>query len=264
MIGVFDSGLGGLTAVKEIRRLMPYEDLVYFGDTGRVPYGTRSKETITKYALQDVRFLSGFSPKAVLVACGTVSSTALETIREQFHFPIVGVVEGAAEMAAQQTKNGSIGVVGTSATIQSGAYARILKAINPSLRITEIACPLFVPLVENGFVQPDDPITLLACERYLADIRTAGCDTLILGCTHYPLIAPAITKTLPGVKLISAGAESARMLQQTLAGAGLLSAGKGHAEYYISDDPHAFAKSAKLFLGADVNERVHQIDIEKY
>ncbi|MCI8589209.1 MAG: glutamate racemase [Clostridiales bacterium] len=273
MIGIFDSGLGGLTAVKEIRRLLPYEDLVYFGDTGRVPYGTRSKETIIKYAAQDVRFLAEFSPKAVLVACGTVSSTAMEEIRDLFDFPLIGVVEGAAEAAAKQTVNGKIGVIGTSATIKSGAYTKKLKEISSQFVITERACPLFVPLVENGFVGVDDSITRLACEHYLADLRAAGCDTLILGCTHYPLIAKTIAKTLPDVKLISSGAESARKLQEKLSTLGKLADNSnsscssncyGKISYYVSDDIESFSQSASLYLGADMDGKVHRVDIEKY
>lgn len=273
MIGIFDSGLGGLTAVKEIRRLLPDEDLIYFGDTGRVPYGTRSKETIIKYAAQDVRFLSEFSPKAVLVACGTVSSTAMEEIKDQFPFPLIGVVEGAVEAAAGQTVNGKIGVIGTSATINSHAYATRLKEINSEFEIIEKACPLFVPLVESGFVGADDPITALACEHYLADFRIADCDTLILGCTHYPLIANSIAKTLPGVRLISSGAESARKLREELRKAESLADCRhsaacnqsgGKIEYYVSDDITSFAQSASLYLGADMDGKVHRVEIEKY
>lgn len=268
MIGIFDSGLGGLTAVKEIRRLLPDENLVYLGDTGRVPYGTKSKETIIKYAAQDVRFLSSFSPKAVLVACGTVSSTAMNEIKDQFPFPLIGVVEGAVEAAAQQTINGKIGVIGTSATIKSGAYVKKLKEIDQNFDITEKACPLFVPLVESGFVGVDDPITELVCERYLSKIRKAGCDTLILGCTHYPLLAKTIAKTLPGVRLISSGAESARKLREQLSSLGRLANRDdqcgGQISYYVSDDIESFAQSARLYLGADMDGKVHRVEIEKY
>lgn len=264
MIGIFDSGLGGLTALKEIRKLLPHEDIVYFGDTGRVPYGTKSRDTIVRYAMQDVRFLSQFSPKAVLVACGTVSSGAMTELHESFDTPIIGVVEATAQAAADATKNGKIGVIGTSATIKSGSYTKWLKEINSSLEITEQACPLFVSLVENGFIEDGDEITHLTCEKYLAPIRDAGCDTLILGCTHYPIIAHEIARTLPGVTLISSGRESARMLAHELEVRGLLGGGEGKAVYYVSDDTEGFSKNARIFLGEDIDGDVHFADIGKY
>ena len=184
MIGIFDSGLGGLTAYREVRRLLPDEDIVYFGDTGRVPYGTRSKETITKYALQDMRFLMTRQLDAVLVACGTVTSTAIDVLRASWDIPIIGVIDGAAVTAVRLTKNKKIGVVATSATITSHSFKKKLAGLDPELEITERACPLFVPLVESGFISEDDEVTRLVAERYLADIKADGCDTMILGCTH--------------------------------------------------------------------------------
>ena len=264
MIGIFDSGLGGLTALKELKEILPGEDLVYFGDTGRVPYGTKSRETIVRYALQDVRFLRGFSPEAILVACGTVSSGAMKELRESFDFPIIGVVEATARSAANVTKNGKIGVIGTSATIRSGSYTTQLKKINPDLEITEKACPLFVSLVESGFITDGDEVTRLTCERYLAPIREAGCDTLILGCTHYPIIAHEISKALPGVALISSGKEGALMLREILEKNELKGRGNGKINYYVSDDPEGFSQNAHIFLGDNIGGDVKVVDIEKY
>lgn len=264
MIGIFDSGLGGLTALKELREILPNEDIVYFGDTGRVPYGTKSRETIVRYALQDVRFLRGFSPEAVLVACGTVSSGAMTELRESFDFPIVGVVEATARSAANVTKNGKIGVIGTSATIKSGSYTAMLKKINPELEITEKACPLFVSLVESGFIKEGDEITRLTCERYLSPIREAGCDTLILGCTHYPIIAHEISAVLPNVTLVSSGKEGALMLKETLEKNNLVRNGSGKTSYYVSDDADGFSRNAHIFLGDSIGGEVRVADIEKY
>lgn len=265
MIAVFDSGLGGLTAVKELRAILPRENMVYFGDTARVPYGTRTPEIITSYAMQDIRFLLNFEPKAILAACGTVSSTAIDALRANFDLPILGVVEATARAAAVATRCGKVGIIGTATTIASGAYSRVLAEIDANIRITEVACPLFVPLVENGFTDPDDPITRMTCERYLAPIRDAGCDTLILGCTHYPIIAHHIAACLPGVRLINSGEQSALALRALLAERGLLNDdGDGSVDYYVSDNTAGFASGAALFLGEAVDTAVHRVDITKY
>ena len=195
MIGIFDSGLGGLTALKEVRRLIPGEDIVYFGDTGRVPYGSRSRETIIKYALQDMNFLMSKKVDAVLIACGTVSSTAIGVIRAEYpETPILGVVDSAAREAVRITGNKKIGVIATATTIGSGAFRKKLLEADPGVQVYETACPLFVPLVENGFISDDDEVVRLVAERYLADIKASGADTLILGCTHYPIITGVISK----------------------------------------------------------------------
>lgn len=264
MIGIFDSGLGGLTALKEIRSLLPDEDYVYFGDTGRVPYGTRTPETIIRYAMQDVRFLLTFRPKAILAACGTVSSTAMAELTAAFDIPIIGVVESTARAAADATKNGKIGIIGTSATIKSGSYAKVLRIIDPAIEFTEVACPLFVPLVENGFTAPDDEIARLTCERYLAPVKEAECDTLILGCTHYPILSSHISRALPGVTLISSGAQSAAALKNALTEKGLTCAGRGSVSYYVSDNADGFAEQARIFLGEEIEQSVEKVDIAKY
>lgn len=184
-IGVFDSGLGGLTAVRELARLMPEEDLIYFGDTGRVPYGGRSQDTITTYARQDVRFLRSFDPKAIVIACGTVSTIALDVLRRENDIPVFGVVGPAVRAAARLAKDGPVGLIGTKATIRSGAYERALARLRSELQVCSEACPLFVPLVETGDSAPASVIETVAAE-YLAPMKGAGVDTLILGCTHYP------------------------------------------------------------------------------
>ena len=269
-VGVFDSGLGGLSAVREIRALLPHESLVYFGDTGRVPYGTRSRETIRRYAAQDIRFLLSHADcKAVVVACGTVSANALDALRTDNDVPIIGVIDPAVDAAVRATKNGRIGVIATPSTISSGAYERALHAKNPDLSVTGCACALFVPLVENGFVDPDDPIPLLTAERYLAPIKDCGADTLILGCTHYPLLSAVISRVLPGVTLIDTGREAAHSLSALLSENGLLADTEDApvSRFYVSDEPHNFARAAQRFLGLAEHEplpEVGRVNIEEY
>ena len=195
-IGVFDSGLGGLTSVRELRRLLPGEDIVYFGDTGRVPYGSRSREIILQYARQDIAFLLSQNVKCIVAACGTVSSTYPSEEAAKLPVPYMGVVSSAARRAARATRNRRIGVIGTSATIRSHSYEQILRRLVPGAEITARACPLFVSLVENGYVDGSAPdcqqVTRLVIAQYLQEVREAGVDTLILGCTHYPLLAGMI------------------------------------------------------------------------
>lgn len=260
MIGVFDSGMGGLTAIKQIVKMMPQEDIIYFGDTGRVPYGTRSKDTIIKYACQDVRFLLSKKVDAVLIACGTVSANAINVLRSEFDVPIFGVVEAAAERACELTKNGRVGIIGTNATVKSNAYVEHIKGIRDDVETVSTPCPLFVPLVENGFTDPEDQITYLTAEKYLSDIKSFGADTLILGCTHYPIIAPIISKVLPGASLINTGAEAAKRLFRVIKPSG----GSGRVEYYVSDDVESFKAAASTFLEMPVGDNVFKVDIEKY
>ena len=198
-IGVFDSGLGGLTTVRELCRLLPEEDIVYFGDTGRVPYGSRSRETIVKYARQDVAFLRTFDLKTIVIACGTVSTTALDVLAAENPIPVLGVVAPAARAAARATRSGSIGLIGTQASIRSGAYERLIRAENPAARVLAQPCPLFVPLVENGRFRPGDVVIETVAAEYLAPLKEAGVDTLVLGCTHYPLLEKVIGALGPGV-----------------------------------------------------------------
>lgn len=264
-IGVFDSGLGGLTAVKEIMRLLPHENIVYFGDTSRVPYGTRSKETILKYTHSDINFLLSRDVKMIVIACGTASSAALPEINREFDVPIFGVVEAGASRAASVTKNNRIGIIGTPATIKSGAYTKYIREFNPSAEVFENACPLFVPLVENGHF--DTAVTKLVVDEYLHDIRDAGVDTLILGCTHYPLLSNAIKRYMgEGVTLISPGEEVAKRIKTAM------SADTAHGEtsdtaeysYFVSDSVDNFEELGSIFLETKIDGKVSKIDIEKY
>ena len=265
-IGVFDSGLGGLTAVKELMRLLPNEHILYFGDTGRVPYGTRGRDIIRHYAKQDMNFLMQHDVKAVLAACGTVSSVASD-IGGSLSVPYIDVLRPTARAAVNQTKNGRIGIIGTSATIASGSYRREIHKIDPNIEVFEQACPLFVPLVENAFVAPQDEVTRLVAQRYLAAIREKGVDTLFLGCTHYPIISPTIRSMMGrGVTLINSGREAAAGCLEILKENDLLCGADSRAEYqyYVSDDTDSFFHVAELFLGQSVQGKVERIDIERY
>ena len=264
-IGVFDSGLGGLTAVRELKHLLPGEDIVYFGDTGRVPYGSRSRDTIIKYARQDVAFLRTFDLKAIVIACGTVSTTALDLLSAENPIPILGVVEPAAAAAAHATKNGRIGLIGTQASIRSGAYERCIARENPEAQVFAQACPLFVPLVENGRIHRGDVVIETVVAEYLTPLKEAGVDTLVLGCTHYPLLGEVIGDFMgPGVTLISAGGEGARAVARRLTQDNALARReKGSARYFVSDTVDDFARLATAFLREEVAGQVEQVDIEK-
>ena len=265
-IGVFDSGLGGLTAVKRIMEELPKESIVYFGDTGRVPYGTRSEETIIKYSKSDVNFLLSKDVKVIVVACGTVSSVALPYIRETVGVPIIGVVSAAAAAAVSATKNKKIGIIGTSGTIKSCAYERYIKKSDEGIQTFSKACPLFVPLVENGHF--DTMVAELVTEEYLSGIKESGVDTLILGCTHYPLLKNTISRFMgSGVTLIDAGAEVAKELKRLLSEMDLC-AEAGEKEnafsYYVSDNVDGFEVLGGTFLERTICGKVEKIDIEKY
>ena len=266
-IGVFDSGLGGLTALRELSRLLPREELIYFGDTGRVPYGSRSRETIIKYARQDVAFLRSFQPKAIVIACGTVSTTAMEILAQENRIPVLGVVEPAAAAAAQASRNGKIGLIGTEASIRSGAYEEALAQLRPQAQVMSLACPLFVPLVENGRFRPGDKVAELVVEEYLSGMRRAGVDTLVLGCTHYPLLAELIGDFMgPEVALIDVGRTCADAVAGRLADMDALSAAgrTGESRYYVSDSAEDFSRLASVFLRRDVEEAVTQVEIWNY
>ena len=266
-IGVFDSGLGGLTAVKELHALLPAEEIIYFGDTGRVPYGTRGRDTIIKYVRQDIHFLLEHHVKAVVVACGTASSVALPAIREDYEIPLCGVIEHAAAAAARATKNQKVAVMGTAATIGSGAYERELLVRNSGLSIQSTAAPLLVPLVENGRFGRDDPVARLVLEEYLAPALAFGADTLILGCTHYPLLRDLVSDIAPGLRLINPGAVTAQAVARMLRESGLLReapAGEGHITCFVSDDPTSFAQNADRFLGGPIATPVRRVEIERY
>lgn len=265
-IGVFDSGLGGLTAVKELIKVLPNEDIIYFGDTGRVPYGNRSQRAIIKYANDDIAFLNSLGVKMIIVACGTVSSV-LNKVGNNFIIPFTGVIEPTAKAAINSTNNGRIGIIGTTATIKSGAYQNELKKLNPKIQIFEQDCPLFVPLVENGFIEKNNKAAILIAEKYLKNIKESNIDTLILGCTHYPIISEIITYVVgEKVSLINPGKETADLVSNMLKGLNLKSTktSLGTHSFYVSDDVYGFSKNASLFLGKNLNEKVNLVDIESY
>ncbi len=263
MIGIFDSGLGGLTAVEELRKAMPEADFVYFGDTARIPYGTRTVETIRAYALQDCRFLMSQGVTSILVACGTVSTNALDIIRATFPVPVVGVVEGAAKKAAAIASKGKgrVLVLGTPATVKSGAFERDLRK-NGCDSVMSIACPMFVPLAENGYTTVKHIPALEIAREYLTPALDFEPDAVILGCTHYPLLSEVISYFLPHSVLVSSGAEAVAELKAKLTSRGE-KAGGGKGKYYVSDGLEGFAESARRFLHTPVTD-VTAIDINSY
>lgn len=265
-IGVFDSGLGGLTTVKELLNFLKQENIIYFGDTGRVPYGNRSQDTIKKYALQDASFLLTQNVKMIIAACGTVSSVAAD-LGDKLSVPFTGVVTPTAAAAVSSTYNGKIGVIGTTATIASGAYKREIEKMDSRISVYQQDCPLFVPLVENGFTSTEDPIVQLIVERYLAPIKETDIDTLILGCTHYPILAQAISRFVgERVRLIDSGRETALYAATMLKNKHLLnqSGQKGKASFYVSDKIENFSHLAGIFLGRNMNHTVTHVDIEQF
>lgn len=257
MIGIFDSGLGGLTAYRELHSLLPNEKIIYFGDTGRVPYGTRSHELLMKYARQDINFLRGSGATAILAACGTVSSVVLDELKSEFNIPLIGVVDASVREALAATKNSIIGVIGTGATISSGAFEKKIKANTPDATVISVACPLFVPLVENGYIDRGCEVTRLVAKDYLKKIAAAGADTLILGCTHFPIISEIISDILPNVTLINSGAAAAKEIAAYASETG------GESEFFVSDAPSNFDEVARVFLGGET-VTAKKIDIEKY
>ena len=262
-IGVFDSGLGGLTCVKELMALLPEEPIVYFGDTGRGPYGSKSNETIIKYVRSDIKFLSTFDLKMIVVACGTASAIALPVVKDEVDVPILGVVDNAAKAAVAATKNKKIGIIGTSGSIRSGAYERKIKEQNPEIETVATACPLFVPLVEEGYTKGQ--VAEIVAREYLEKIKQSGADTLILGCTHYPLLKDTIAKVMgEGVTLIDPGMVTAGYVKDYLTKEGLLSHSGGQ-RYFVSDCPDSFERLAEEFLKCDIPDgSIKKINIEEY
>lgn len=265
-IGVFDSGLGGLTAFKELRRLLPHEDIIYFGDTGRLPYGTKSKETIIRYASQDVAFLLQHQVKMVIAACGTVSSNIPENFAESVPVPFTGVVSHACAAACSATKSGHIGVIATPATIKSGAYEKHIHFLSPDIKVTSAHCSLFVPLVESGFIQRDNPVTKLVAEQYLSPLRDAGIDVLILGCTHYPLLSDVIGDFMGNsVTLIDSGRAAAVFSRDFLSSRQMLASpekGSGSNHFFVSDSIEGFSEIASVFLGEAIHGEVSRVSAD--
>jgi len=263
-IGVFDSGLGGLTAVKELSSILPNENIIYLGDTARIPYGSRSKETVTKFALADLNFILKHDVKAVLVACGTISSVALDALRQVSPVPVTGVVNPASVEAVKTTKNGKIAVLATSTTTKSGAYRREISKIAPEIEVFDKACPMFVHLVENGYFSPDKQATRLIVADYLEEVKESGADTVILGCTHYPILRPIIADYLgKGVNLIDSGSAAANVIADYLKNNNLLSEkNNGKREFYVTDEPSGFTALAELFLQSSVADKIKKTELE--
>lgn len=255
-IGVFDSGIGGLTVVREMHRALPHEDLLYLGDTARVPYGTKSPETVTRFACEDTRFLVAKKVKAVVVACNTASAWALPTLQSRFRLPIFGVIVPGARVALEKSRNQRIGVIATAATIRSRSYQVAIAEYNEAAKVFAKACPLLVPLVEEGWL--DHKVTRLVLLDYLQSLRRQRIDTLILGCTHYPLLKKAIQKTVGGkVALVDSAECCARFVGEQLRQAGLLNPRrerKGQIHPYVTDDTAHFEKMADRFLGFPVKQ----------
>lgn len=266
-VGVFDSGVGGLTVAREIIRQLPNEKIVYFGDTARVPYGSKSKENIIKYSRQIIRFLRTKNVKAIVVACNTASAIALEEIRDEIDIPIIGVVKPGAKVAVHNTKNKRVGIIATEATINSNIYTDVIHQADNDITVFGKACPLFVPLVEEGLL--DDPVTVEIASRYLSELKSKDIDTLILGCTHYPLIRKTIGKIMgESVTLVNPAYETAIGLKELL-NTYDIAAGDEHQyesgmyEFYVSDIADKFKKFANSIMPFNI-DHISQINIEKY
>ncbi|MBI4125912.1 MAG: glutamate racemase [Deltaproteobacteria bacterium] len=260
-IGIFDSGVGGLTVFAAIRELMPRESLVYLGDTARLPYGTKSRETVIRYALEDEAFLARHQVKAIVVACNTASAVALDTLREHSTVPVVGVVEPGANAAVAASRGRCIGVIGTTGTIASNAYTDVIKRLEPRATVIAQACPLFVSLVEEGWLT--DEVTWKVAQRYLTPLREAGVDTLVLACTHYPLLKPLIAEVMgQGVALVDSAEAVAEELKRMLEDHSLQTT-SAHAEHhlFVTDLPGAFTHVAARFLGHHLPP-VERVDLE--
>lgn len=264
-IGVFDSGIGGLTVVKSIVESMPNENIIYFGDTAHVPYGTRSKRQVTEYVLQDVEFLNTFDIKAIVIACNTADSIARSKVEELYgDLPVFGVVDPASKRAAETTENGKIGVMATNATIGSHAYDVAIKKYNKEAEVFGMACPLLVPLVENGRFKQGDIVIETVLREYMDPLVEKGVDTVVLGCTHYPLLLDIIKDLYPKLNIISSSAIAASTLKQKLTDDALLSSTQNsERKYFVSDDAEAFLRQALIFMGDELGGSVEQVDLDK-
>ncbi len=266
-IGVFDSGVGGLTVLKELIRRLPYERFVYFGDMARAPYGTKSRETVTRFSKQIVRFLLSLDVKAIVVACNTASAVALDTIEEEYDLPVIGVVKPGAKTAADTTKTGNIGLIGTEATINSGIYEEYLNQYRPDIKLVSKACPLFVSLVEEGCIE--DPVTTEIARRYLKTFKASDIDTLIMGCTHFPMIGDTIQRAAgEHVTLVNPAYETAKTTQIMLEERNMkntedIPVDEEAYRFYVSDAPDRFNRIANLFLPLSISG-ARQISIEEY
>jgi glutamate racemase len=250
-IGIFDSGVGGLTVVKEIMKALPRESIIYLGDTARVPYGIRSPETVLRYSRENARFLISEGIKLLVIACNTSSSVSLQHLRQSLDVPVIGVIEPGARAAVAKTKNGRIAVIGTETTIRSNAYEQAIKAINGSVEVRGIACPLFVPLIEEGWI--DGEVIRLVAERYLSPLKYDNFDTLVLGCTHYPIIKHVIAETVEA-GLIDSAIETAREVKKVLEANDMLnrSGGQPSRRFFVTDAPEKFREMGRRFLGHEL------------
>lgn len=263
-IGVFDSGVGGLTVVKEIINQLPNENIIYFGDTARVPYGTKSPETVTKYSFQNVRFLLTHDVKTIVIACNTASAVSLNSVKKEFELPILGVVRPGAEAASKVTKNEKVGIIGTRATVLSKAYEKAIKALDNDILVTQAACPLFVSLVEEGWLENE--VTYKTAEEYLKIMKNKEIDTLILGCTHFPLLMKTIRKVMgKGVNLVNPALETAKQLKDILKSKDMLrdEALEPEYKYFLSDIETKFEKIANNCLEKKIRD-IEKVDIEQY
>lgn len=263
-IGVFDSGIGGLTVVKSIVEYMPGENIIYFGDTAHVPYGTRSKRQILQYVLSDVKFLNTFDIKAIVIACNTADSIAREAVEKAYpNIPVFGVVDPASRMAAATTKNKKVGVIATKATVGSGAYEKAIAGYDPDITVLSAACPLLVPLVENGRFEVGDIVIETVVKEYLDPLLAQGIDTLVLGCTHYPLLYDIIGHLYPELNIISSsGAAAAKMLGTLIQKDLCSNSAAGERKYFVSDDAEGVDKLARVFMGEDLGGTFRQVDVE--
>jgi glutamate racemase len=252
-IGIFDSGVGGLTVQRAVLDAVPGADTLYLGDTARVPYGTKSAETVTQYSLRNARFLVARGIDLLVVACNTASAVALPALRAELSVPVLGVVEPGARVAARASRSGKIGVIGTQGTVASGAYQAAIRRERPAASVLARACPLFVPLAEEGWTDPEDEVVRGVVRRYLTPLREAGIDTLVLGCTHYPLLAGAIAAELPGVTLVDSAAAVAAEVRATFGG----TPGTVEHRFFVTDAPERFLVVAGRFLGRPVTAAEH-------
>lgn len=262
-IGIFDSGVGGLTVLKELMKTLPQEDTIYFGDSARFPYGTKSPETIVRYSLEIASFLSSREIKLLVVACNTASAVALEALKQELSIPVVGVIEPGARRAVSVTRSGKIGVIGTEGTIRSGAYAKAIKRINPAVEVLTRSCPLFVPLAEEGWI--DNEIARLTARTYLQGLREEGVDTLVLGCTHYPLLKGIIGEVMgSGVSLVDSAEETARTVTEILGARELLrpATERGNHHYYVTDVPAGFIRIGNRLFGGKLGD-VYQVSLDE-
>jgi glutamate racemase len=253
-IGIFDSGVGGLSVFRALEKLLPQESLIYLGDTARIPYGTRSTETVQRYSLEDAQFILSKDVKAIVIACNTASAMAADFLRGKFDLPIMGVIRPGARRAVEATKTGLVGVIATEATVGSGAYQRAILNINRDIKVVAQPCPLFVPLAEEGWI--DHPVTEMVANEYLSQIRASSVDALVLGCTHYPLLKPVIERVMGrGVTLIDSGeavaGEVARQIEER--GLGRRSAAPREHRFYVTDSAARFRRVAELFLGRPID-----------